>query len=95
MSMKRIFLFVISLFAGYLIITFLTGCNTMKKTYVKERKELLEQNKNSEVRVFTEELVKDLPEQIKKYLSVCGYMNTAVPINANVYYSETQIKLSP
>jgi len=67
----------------------------MKKTYVKERKELLEQNKNSEVIVFTEELVKDLPEQIKKYLSVCGYMNTVVPNNANVFYSETQIKLSP
>ena len=77
------------------IITVLTGCSTMKKTYVKERKELLEQNKHAENRVFTEELVKDLPEQIKKYLSVCGYMNTAVPINANVRYSETQIKLSP
>jgi len=50
----------------------------MKKTYIKERKKLLEQNKNSEVRVLTEELVKDLPEQLKKYLSVCGYMNTSI-----------------
>jgi hypothetical protein len=75
--------------------TFLTGCSTMKKTYIKERKELLEQNKSSEIKVFSEELVKDLPELIKKYLSVCGYMNTPVPINANVYWSESYIKLKP
>jgi len=67
----------------------------VKKTYIKERKALLEENKPSEINIFTEELVKNLPEQIKKYLLICGYMNTAVPINADVYWSESQIKLKP
>ena len=67
----------------------------MKKTYAKERKELLKQNKSFEIKVFSEELVKELPEQIKKYLSICGYMNTPVPINADVYWSESYLKLKP
>jgi hypothetical protein len=67
----------------------------MKKTFIKERKELIERNKSSEIKMFSDETVGHLPDQIKKYLSVCGYMNTPVPINADVYWSESQIKLSP
>ena len=67
----------------------------MKKTFLKERKELIDRNKSSEIKLFTEETVGHLPEQLKKYLSVCGYMNTPVPINADVYWSESYLKLSP
>jgi len=67
----------------------------MKKTYLKERKELIDRNKSFEVQFFCEETVSHLPEQIKKYLSVCGYMNTPVPINADVHWSESYLKLSP
>jgi len=68
----------------------------MKKKYEKERKAFLEENNSFETKVlFSEELVKNLPEQIKKYLFICGYMNTAVPINADVYWSESYIKLKP
>jgi outer membrane lipopolysaccharide assembly protein LptE/RlpB len=38
----------------------------MKKTYVRERKELLALNKSAERSVFSDEMVRDLPEQIKK-----------------------------
>jgi len=67
----------------------------MKKTFDKERKELLYRNKSSEMKIFSEETVSHLPEQIRKYLSVCGFMNTPVPVNADVFWSESQIKLSP
>ena len=67
----------------------------MKNTFLKERKELIDRNKSSEIKIFTEETVAHLPEQIKKYLSVCGYMNTPVPVNADVYWSESYLKLSP
>ena len=67
----------------------------MKTTFLKERKELIDRNKTSEIKTFTEETVAHLPEQIKKYLSVCGYMNTPVPVNADVYWSESYFKLSP
>jgi len=67
----------------------------MKKTFEKERKELLDRNKSSEMKIFSKETVNYLPEQIRKYLSVCGFMNTPVPVNADVYWAESQIKLSP
>jgi len=67
----------------------------MKKTYLKDRKELLERNKGFKTEIFTEELIKDLPESLKKYLRVCGFMNTPVPINANVYWKESWLKMAP
>jgi hypothetical protein len=67
----------------------------MKKPFVKERKELIERSKSSEIKVFSDETVGHLPEPVKKYLSVCGYMNTPVPINADIYWSESYIKMSP
>jgi hypothetical protein len=45
--------------------------------------------------IFTDETVSHLPEPVKKYLSVCGYMNTPVPVNADVHWKETFIKMSP
>lgn len=67
----------------------------MKRTYLKEKAEFLERNKAFKTEIFTEELIKDLPEPLKKYLRVSGYINTPVPINANVYWSESWLKLSP
>lgn len=67
----------------------------MKKTYKKEKAELLKRNNLNKTITFTNELVKDLPQPIKKYLQVCGYMNTPVPINANVHWKECYFKMSP
>jgi hypothetical protein len=57
----------------------------MKKTFERERKELLDRSLSSEIKMFCEETTAHLPEQLKKYLLVCGYMNTPVPINVNVH----------
>jgi hypothetical protein len=67
----------------------------MKKTFVKERKELLDRSLSSEIKMFSEKTAAHLPEQLKKYLLVCGYMNTPAPINANVHWAESYLKLSP
>ena len=66
----------------------------MKKVYIKEKAELIKQNDTTET-IFTDELVKDLPKPIKKYLDVCGYMNTRVPVNANVHWKESFFKMGP
>lgn len=66
----------------------------MKKVYIKEKAELIKQNDTTET-IFTDELVKDLPKPIKKYLDVCGYMNTPVPVNANVHWKESFFKMGP
>ena len=67
----------------------------MKRTYLLEKVEILKRNKAYEVALFTNQLLRHLPEPIKKYLTVCGYMNTPVPINANVRWKECYFRMSP
>lgn len=67
----------------------------MKKVFIKEKFELIEKNKVHKIGTFTEELIKELPEPLKKYLRVCGYIEKAVPVNANVYWNESWLKMSP
>lgn len=77
------------------VLLIFTSCASMKKVFIKDKSEFLERNKSCETELFTEELIKDLPEPLKKYLRVCGYINTPVPVNANVYWTESWLKLSP
>ncbi len=67
----------------------------MKKVFIKEKFELIEKNKVYKIGTFTEELIKELPESLKKYLRVCGYIDSTVPVNANVYWNESWLKMSP
>jgi len=67
----------------------------MKRLFINDKSEFLERNKGYKTEIFTEGLIKDLPEPLKKYLRVCGYINTPVPINANVYWTESWLKMSP
>jgi len=67
----------------------------MKRVFIKKRSEFIERNRDHEVEVFTEGLIKDLPELLKKYLRVCGYINSPVPINADTYWAESWLKMSP
>lgn len=72
-----------------LILLIFTSCNSMKRVFINDKSEFLERNRAYKTEIFTEELIKDLPEPLKKYLRVCGYINTPVPINANVYWTES------
>ena len=67
----------------------------MKKVFTKEKSELIERNRGHKIEIFTEELIKELPEPLKRYLRVCGYINMPVPVNANVYWTESWLKMSP
>lgn len=67
----------------------------MKRIFIKDKSEFINKNKEHKIQIFTEDLIKDLPEPLKKYLRVCGYINTPVPVNANVYWTESWLKLSP
>jgi len=61
---------------------------------MKDKSKLVERNKAHKIELFTEELIKELPEPLKKFLRVCGYINMPVPVNANVYWAETWLKMS-
>ncbi|NLH32316.1 MAG: hypothetical protein GX470_00080 [Lentimicrobium sp.] len=78
-----------------LVLLIFTSCTDMKSVFIKDKSELIERNKAHKIEFFTEELIKDLPEPLKKYLRICGYVNTPVPINANVYWAESWLKMSP
>ncbi|MCX7612108.1 MAG: hypothetical protein N2043_11035 [Ignavibacterium sp.] len=67
----------------------------MKKLFLKDKAELIKRNKLNKIEIFSEESIENLPELLKKYLLVCGYINTPIPINANVYWAESWLKLSP
>lgn len=67
----------------------------MKRVFLKDRAGLLQRNKPDDGQLFTDQVVAKLPEPLTKYLEVCGYMNTPVPFNADVFWSESFIKMSP
>ncbi|TVQ26781.1 MAG: hypothetical protein EA383_04500 [Spirochaetaceae bacterium] len=73
----------------------------MKKMFLKDRAALLSRNAGAARNgtgggaVFSDELTAGLSEPIRKYLKVCGYMGTPVPVNADVVWAESSIRLSP
>lgn len=68
---------------------------SLKNTYEKERSEIILCSKpEKEIRIFTEQLIEDLPEPIKNYLRICGYINKPVMNNADISWAESFIKLS-
>ena len=67
----------------------------MKRVFIKDKSKLVERNKAHKIELFTEELIKELPEPLKNYLRICGFVNTPVLVNADVYWTETWLKMSP
>lgn len=67
----------------------------MRRVYLKDRAGFILRCKPTTHHLFTDELVAGLPEPLARYLKVCGYMNTPVPFNADVTWSESYIRLSP
>lgn len=67
----------------------------MRRIFLKDRAGLLSGNKKDDRQVFTDGLVSGLPGPLQRYLKVCGYMNTPVPYNADIFWSGSEIKLSP
>ncbi len=67
----------------------------MKKVFIKDKTELIARNKVYKIEIFTEKLIKNLPEPLKNYLRVCRYINRPIPVNADVYWTESWLKMSP
>ncbi len=67
---------------------------TMKNVFRKDKSKLLGRNKGNKIEILTEESIKELPKPWKKYLRVCGCINTPIPVNADVYWSESWLKMS-
>ncbi|MGI5898256.1 MAG: DUF6544 family protein [Candidatus Dojkabacteria bacterium] len=92
---SRIVLFIVIILFLVLLIFFLTNYTNLNKVFIKERAEFITKNEDYEIKIFTEELIKDLPEPLKKHLRVSGYINTPIPVNADVYWTESWLKMAP
>ena len=67
----------------------------MKRVFIKDKTKFIKRNKAHKIEMFSEELIKDLPEPLKIPSRLCGYINTPVPVNANIYWTESWLKMSP
>jgi len=71
-------------------------CRPMKTVFERERSgEICLVKPGNEHEMFTEQVIQHLPEPIKKYLRVCGYINEPIMYNADVVWEECFIKLKP
>jgi hypothetical protein len=57
------------------VLLIFTSCTNMKRVFINEKLEFIEKNKGHKIETFTEESINSLPEPLKKYLRVCGYIN--------------------
>ena len=76
-----------------ILITF-ASCNSVKKTYESDLQSHFE-SISSPQPVLTSERMSHLPDPVKKYLEVCGYIGKEIPMNAEIVWSESQIKMKP
>lgn len=67
----------------------------MRNVFLRDRAELLKRNTIDETALFSEEVTEGLPEPVRRYLQVSGYMNTPIPVNADVHWAESSVRLSP
>jgi len=68
----------------------------MINVFYRERAEEVSKNQNNKAEVLlTEEKILNLPEPIKKYLNICGYLNRPMIYNADIVWKNSFIKLKP
>ncbi|HHT22259.1 MAG TPA: hypothetical protein GXZ87_02950 [Bacteroidales bacterium] len=67
----------------------------MKRVFLKDKSRLIERNKAYKIEIFSEEIIEHLHEPLRNYLRVCGFINTPIPVNADVYWTESWLKMSP
>ena len=68
----------------------------MKKLYLRERsKEIKKSSEFINSEVYQESDIASLPEPVKRFFRLCGYINKPKVVNADVIWKESYIKLSP
>jgi hypothetical protein len=72
------------------------GCVAMKRLYEKERAEEIKKYSHQIIsEVISESDIIYLPEPVQKHFRVCGYIGKPKIFNADVFWKESFIKLSP
>jgi hypothetical protein len=77
-----------------LIMTIHTSCESVRKTYEKDI-DLYFENYSEMQPVFDSTSTQHLPAPVQNYLITCGFMDKEIPVNAEVVWSDSHIKLKP
>lgn len=80
-----------------LIILFMTvnsSCKSVKKTYEKDI-DIHFENYSEVQPVFDSVMTQNLPAPVQKYLNTCGLMGKEIPMNAEIVWSDSHIKMKP
>lgn len=77
------------------IIVLVIGNSSMKKLYVEEQKIMVNKDAKLDKQVITEDMLTDLPIPLQNYLHFTGFIGQEMPMNAEVIWRDSEIKLSP
>jgi hypothetical protein len=74
--------------------TIFSSCTTIKKIFNNDLKANFV-NAGTQIPILTPELMDQLPHAVKNHLTVCGYANKEMPMNARWIWSESKIRMKP
>jgi hypothetical protein len=76
------------------ILMLLTSCTSVKRTYENDLQAHFHSSDGSE-KVLTKEDISHLPEPIQRYFEYCGFIGQPVPMNAEIVWADSHIKMAP
>lgn len=77
-----------------LFMTINTSCKSVRKTYEKDIDIHFESY--SEIQPALDSvMIQNLPQPVQNYLNICGFMGKEIPVNAEVIWSDSHIKMKP
>lgn len=71
-----------------------TSCRQVRSTYEKDLAACFD-NVTEPQFLLSEEKIQNLPLPVRNYLSVCGFSGKEIPMNAEVVWAESFIKMKP
>lgn len=74
--------------------TITTSCKSVRKTYEKDL-DIHFENYSEVQPILNSGIIQNLPAPVQKYLITCGYMGKEIPMNAEVVWSDSHIKMKP
>lgn len=76
------------------IFMLLNSCISVKRTYENDLQAHFQSSEESE-KVLTKEDISHLPEPVQRYFEYCGFIGQPVPMNAEIVWANSHIKMAP
>jgi len=76
------------------IIMILSSCNSVKKTFEDDLANHFQNSCGTE-KILTKEDIIHLPEPVQRYFEYCGFIGKPVPMNAEVVWANSYIRMKP